>query len=708
MELPCGFAQDPTEARRIAVTAAVFAAAPPTFFVLMTELFQSWMNTEVTSAHSFAHPNLASHLTQLGWLRAEGGLVRPCLQEAVYETIYNHVRETIQGEYGGDYYDDLLEWKESLVDWVRIVVVVDDEVNSWSAWLERCVSECYCRVRMDEIFDLVADYPDSHAAAIELYRVLNVTHLHRQLAHQLQLQLSKRLNHPGANTSQIIDVYINVIKVIGILDPTAASANALSSVAGAAASHGSNVHHYHISTSSSVPLLNLVAEPVRSYLRGRSDTVRCIITSLTDAEVGGDLYNELRRHDAKPLENVVVDSDDEEECPDMTWQPKPPLRSVAASWSQPRSSFGPPPTPPPSHGPADSDILAMLVSIYGSKELFVDEYRIMLADRLLASDDYNTDQAVHTLELLKLRFGEASMRNCEVMIKDMDDSKRTNANIRSSLPHNPVDLAMVSHVFWPPLQHESLKHHPRLQAQLDAFSAEYARLKNPRKLLYLEQLGTVQLELDAIEGRTVVTKEFSCTPLQATLIAHFEDKVEWTLEDLSNETGVPEHVLYKKMTFWVNHRVLVHSGGWGGAATYELASPDHLAESGLGFRDLVGGHAGGGSDAATGGGQGSVLYDDDDGLPAVSVSAQAKAEMEVYESYIVGMLTNARGGLQLLRIHGMLQMFVSGTDTKYNKTPAQLSAFLQLLCQQEKLECGPDGMYKLFNHPSREARQTQA
>lgn len=41
-------------------------------------------------------------------------------------------------------------------------------------------------------------------------------------------------------------------------------------------------------------LLETVAGPVRLYLQGRKDTVRCIVGSLTD-ENSGDLYEELRR-----------------------------------------------------------------------------------------------------------------------------------------------------------------------------------------------------------------------------------------------------------------------------------------------------------------------------------------------------------------------------------------------------------------------------
>lgn len=41
-------------------------------------------------------------------------------------------------------------------------------------------------------------------------------------------------------------------------------------------------------------MLETVAGPVRLYLQGRKDTVRCIVASLTD-ESSGDLYEELRR-----------------------------------------------------------------------------------------------------------------------------------------------------------------------------------------------------------------------------------------------------------------------------------------------------------------------------------------------------------------------------------------------------------------------------
>ena len=46
----------------------------------------------------------------------------------------------------------------------------------------------------------------------------------------------------------------------------------------------------------------------------------------------------------------------------------------------------------------------MLVNIYGSKELFVNEYRSLLSNRLLAQRSYDTDKEIRYLELLKLRY----------------------------------------------------------------------------------------------------------------------------------------------------------------------------------------------------------------------------------------------------------------------------------------------------------------
>lgn len=52
---------------------------------------------------------------------------------------------------------------------------------------------------------------------------------------------------------------------------------------------------------------------------------------------------------------------------------------------------------------APRDIVSLLIGIYGSRELFIDEYRVLLAGRLLGKLDFDCDREIRTLELLKLR-----------------------------------------------------------------------------------------------------------------------------------------------------------------------------------------------------------------------------------------------------------------------------------------------------------------
>mmetsp|Transcript_5925 Transcript_5925/g.16663 ORF Transcript_5925/g.16663 Transcript_5925/m.16663 type:complete len:771 (+) Transcript_5925:2-2314(+) len=676
--------QIPSEKERLALTAAVFAAAPPNFLDAFRDMFAAdltvhqaqWShddddNDEDASENlnpPFNEAEVYGALRTLGWIQTK--LAKP-MGQALHDTVLSAVRDMIGGEFeDGTMLEQVAQtWKDTvIVPWVRDVVGSDAyEADAWESKLDFAVAECFATIRIGEIFDIVATFPDSMPAVHELRDALDRTRMHTKLATELRASLSRRLIHPGANTSQIISVYCNVIKLLREIDP-------------------------------SDGLLDVVAEPVRSYLRGRNDTVRCIVTSLTDEKAGGDLYEELRRQDARPLEQAQLDSDDEGDAPDYDWSPPPSLFKQRGTMGYVSQSGG------------TGDILSMLVGIYGSKELFVNEYRVMLADKLLANLDFDTDKEVHNLELLKLRFGELSMRQCEIMIKDIDDSKRINSNIRETIVEKKkkrkedqqkkkrkktqqppeaaevdepvVDCAIVSHIFWPALQKEQFKNHPRIQSQLDEFSLEYAAFKNPRRLIWHQMLGTVQVELEVVDedGGGSHMQEFTCSTLHATLISHFEDKQQWTLEDLATETGLSEESVKKKMGWWIANRVVQLVKGRSGGATvtkYELTSVDELADTE--------------HDSAAD----SDYYEDDGEEQALSARAQQAEEMQVYESYIFGMLANL-GQLPLDRIHNNLKMFASGSDHKYDKTARQLSSFLQKLCKEEKLECGGDGMYRVL------------
>lgn len=661
--------------------AAIFARAPSSFLDDFGELFKvllnarqkRWKTLNDDSMDAAENDNssedmgnarddevlrdenqLYASLSNLRWVHKH---LQVSFQQALHTVTTSAMTDLVAGNFEEEgILDRVLRWKNDvLVPWTYDVI--GDEIfetDNWQAKLEYSASQAFVSVRMGELFDLVAEYPDSLPAVRELSVALERTGRvwYATTASEFRKALVARLLHPGAETAQIIEVYINTIKVLREMDPSG-------------------------------ELLEVATMPVRDYLKKRSDTIRCIITSLTDEENGGELYEELRRHDAKPLEEAELDSDDDEEPPTFDWMPPPSIlkRRGVISGQVGRVTSG---------ARRNGDILAMLVGIYGSKDLFVNEYRIMLADKLLNNLEYNTDKEIHNLELLKLRFGESTLHQCEVMVKDIDDSKRIQTNIHSTLKSKPnggtpvVDAAIVSHIFWPALQREEMKYHPTIKSKLDEFGIEYAKLKNPRRLVWLQQLGLVELEVEVYQNDEDGNlkshlKEVSCTPAHATLLANFADTGTWTCSELAAETEMTEDAVRKRMGFWLNQRIVQSSSTRNGELMYTLMSVLDAEVANQSFQHDD---------------------DDDDQEHAVSVGAHEEEEMKVYESYIFGMLKNL-GQLPLDRIHSMLKTFVAGSDHRYDKTPQQLAGFLQQLCREEKLECSPDGLYTLVQRSTR-------
>ena len=57
----------------------------------------------------------------------------------------------------------------------------------------------------------------------------------------------------------------------------------------------------------------------------------------------------------------------------------------------------------------------------------------MLDERLLNKEKFSFDNELKNIELLKLRFGEQSMHNCVVMLRDIKDSERINNEVNKQV-----------------------------------------------------------------------------------------------------------------------------------------------------------------------------------------------------------------------------------------------------------------------------------
>lgn len=293
----------------------------------------------------------------------------------------------------------------------------------------------------------------------------------------------------------------------------------------------------------------------------------------------------------------------------------------------------------------------------------------MLAEKLINNLTYDTDREVTNVELLKLRFGDASMHHAEVMVHDVEDSKRVNANVRTRLPDSPVDAVLVSHVFWPTLVSPPVKLHPAMTSELEAFGKAFTALKSPRQLEWYSHIGTVDLELE-LDGDDAPPRHFSVSPLHATLVMHCADEPAVTLAALALKVGVAETAVARKMLLWVNAGVVRAEAAPDGAPAYALQNAAEAAQ-----HSAAAAAAGGGPDDV------DMQADAEDGSNSLSEAAAAE-EQAVYKNYITGMLTNL-GALPLDRIHNFLIMLLDAADTPYDKNPQQLAVLLGRLCSEE-------------------------
>lgn len=186
-------------------------------------------------------------------------------------------------------------------------------------------------------------------------------------------------------------------------------------------------------------LLDVVSEPIRAYLRSRPDTIRCIVSMLTEdpadaanGAAGSSLLEELQEQQqalggfSHPTTHLPPKHSKYNWCVTETEGDEAALRLLEALEVGPDGASEQAQDPAeqsslaglPVHaapaasvaylsaglgGRADGDVVSMLIGIYGGPLLFMEEYRNMLSDRLLAKDNYDCQREIRTLELLKIR-----------------------------------------------------------------------------------------------------------------------------------------------------------------------------------------------------------------------------------------------------------------------------------------------------------------
>lgn len=618
---------------------------------------QCWCQEALEQLHELSC--ILSKLQLLEWVSSEA--VTSILHKLIEQRMEQHCR----GEYERSFLLEFQEWLELVLGWLSKVFaseaagdgpgpgprpglapgpgptpiisstpstanpqLMSPILKQWRCHMHQFFCRIYVNMRIEELFSIIRDFPESKAAIEDLKFCLERTNQRQQLLTSLKSAFESRLLHPGVHTSDILTVYISAIKALRELDP-------------------------------SMVILQVACQPIRKYLRTREDTVRQIVAGLTgDAESCTDLASELSRGDPVTLE--IQDSDDEGNDPE-DWTPDPTDAVPDKMGSKRRSS----------------DIISLLVSIYGSKDIFIDEYKGVLADRLLQQLNYNTAREIRNVELLKLRFGESHMHYCEVMLKDMADSRRINSNIQEEesrlsaeeQPPFPLSAIILSSEFWPTLKEEKLQLPPVVGQAMEAYTHRYEKLKAMRTLSWKPHLGSVTLDVE-LEDRVLTS--FTVSPIHAAIILHFQDKSSWTLEELSAKLGAPKELVHRKLAMWQQHGVLQEEAGGGGSY--------HVVETGSSKQQLD---------------RSVMLIDLDEERDSNTATQleQREEKLQLFWAYIQAMLTNL-DSMPLERIHSMLRMFVATGPVVTEMDVSELEAFLERKVRDHQLIMSA-GVYRL-------------
>eukprot|EP00300_Choanocystis_sp_HF-7_P014516 c18717_g1_i3.p1 GENE.c18717_g1_i3~~c18717_g1_i3.p1 ORF type:complete len:524 (+),score=126.46 c18717_g1_i3:3-1574(+) len=478
-----------------------------------------------------------------------------------------------------------------------------------------------------EIFNIIVEYPDSLSQVRELCVCLQQTHMYDKLADKLAQDVQNRLLVPGATTSTILAQFVGIIQVLEHIDQTGI-------------------------------ILKRVGTMVRQYLRKRTDSTRCIINYLL-SESGIHLLQQGRtemiagEEDGEEVEPEPDDESDDIEANPESWMPdakNPDPTNLAIPFGVGRKT----------------DTFMELVGVYGTLEPFVTEYCSLLSENLIAAKQPNIDLETRNLELLKLRFGEAALHNCEVMLRDVVDSRRVTMAIHSE--HNRSGAAgldslsvmtplIVSHTCWPEMAEVSFKPPNRMQALLDDYQAHFQRNKANRRLEWQLGLGTIDLELSF--ARTPAPVKFKVSPAQASVILLFGDHDTLTSSEIEEQLEMERADVWSALNYWVTLGVLEPKGSkeaFGVAEVYEASAED---------------------------GVGEMLNDAMDTDQAFKQDKTENDADQVHQRFVMGMLMNL-SALPLSRIHNMLKMFVM--EAPYDKTPEELHEMLRRMVRDGLLE----------------------
>ncbi|VDM98203.1 unnamed protein product [Thelazia callipaeda] len=524
-----------------------------------------------------------------------------------------------------------------VADWT--VKIGLEKLKPAESTLRQMMEKSFVIALSERIYDLVIiEYPDSTGVIDDLrYCMNNNDGFGRKLLmDNLTKDVEEKLLQVGVGTTEILEGYASAVECLRLLDP-------------------------------SCVIMQHICSIIRQYIKQRPDTVRCIITYIT-GEKREELSEQLAMRRTAFLDEEELMGVNDELVPgsEESTDQKPLFTSIKSDcgWMK---WLPDPPDANPSQSRRyrqNADVFNMLVSVYGSKEIFVKEYRELLAERLTKSWNRDPQFEQRYLELLKLRFSEGELQQCEVMLKDMRDSEQMDRLVEHSLPF-PISARIISSFFWPKIENEKFVMPSELTCGLNEYARGFEAHKGSRKLEWMSSVGLIELEIELDNVKVVV----SVSPAHAAVLSLFTKKESWTIDEISVELKMDKRNVKKRLEWWQNSGVVYAFVGEGEAKTWNLASGTSKMYRLQAEHDTE-----------------ENISDEEKNEDTEAVDA-----LEQYWTYTKSFITNQEP-VKAERLHTIFRMFAS--PGQHGPTLEDVVAFLQRKVKLNLLSC-TNGLYKV-------------
>ena len=401
------------------------------------------------------------------------------------------------------------------------------------------LKEKFIYFKIESFFEIISKFPESKPTLIDI-KICISSFDKNIFINKIKEQLKKRLLYPGVSTRIIIEIFIRIIKIMRIID------------------------------SSNNYMLELLSQPIKEYLLNRKDTMQWIITAIISEE-DVNMIEDMSKAYVKNIQSKDYDylsSDDE---PD-NWEPIN-LKGIKYNDKYISNDFK----------NTKIDIVSILVNVFGSPEKFMEQYKRMLIERKITDNNFEIEQEIKNLELLKLKFGENLLTNCEIIIQHIKESKKINnklfkdpsficqiinSNYWPFIKTNHFDLSSLDEISKDKNDNNNIINPNNKKTPYDEFLINFNnKLKNyqklysdnkfSRKIEFYTNLGYCHLTLTFSNGNF----EFVVSPLSYLIIQFFDEENKnnfklFNIDYISNKLHSESLCVKQSLDFWLSKGVL--------------------------------------------------------------------------------------------------------------------------------------------------------